>query len=154
MRGTLQVSAPLPVYRLGFKASLRPHPLRNARLKGWSYLIIGGESAGVAHLRVNRGEFTFDGITDGPAAHILLDAAILATDRLESLKRSFEARILEIPSLRVHALWLYCRGGGSQFVDFRAVGADAKLDSLRQIEMRIASALAYWTDRACLAKRP
>jgi hypothetical protein len=148
LRDTAQVSAPLPVYRLGFKASSRPHPLRNARLKGLDYLITGGESAGLAHLSVSRGEFTFAGITDGPAAHILLDAANLADGRLQPLERAFEARILEIPALRIHALWLYCRGGGSQFVDFRAVGAGATVESLSEIERRIASAHAYWADRA------
>jgi hypothetical protein len=152
LRDNAQISAPLPVYRLGFKTSSRPHPLRNARLKGWNYLIIRGESTALAHLCARRGGLIFAGITDGPAAHILLNAAILADGRLQSLKRSFEARILEIPTLRVHALWLYCRGGGSKFVDFRAVGADAKVESLSEIESRISSVFAYWANRARLAK--
>jgi hypothetical protein len=150
--GIAQVSAPLPLYRLGFEASSRPHALRNARLKGWIYLITGGESAGLVHLRVSRGEVTFAGITDGSAATILLDAATLADGRLQSLKRSFEARILEIPSLRVHALWLYCHGGGSQFVELRAMGAGAKVESLSEIETRIATTHAYCTDRALVSQ--
>src|SRR5258708_11584405 len=89
LRGTAQVSAPLPVYRLDFKASSQPHPLRNARLEGWNYMVLGGESAGLAHLHVSRGEFTFAGITDGPAAQVLLDAANLADSLLHSRRRAF-----------------------------------------------------------------
>jgi len=151
--GIAQASAPLPLYRLGFEASSRPHPLRNARLKGWIYLITGGESAGLVHLRVSRGEVAFAGITDGPAATILLDAAILADGRLQSLKRSFEARILEIPSLRVHALWLYRRGGGSQFVELRAIGAGARVESLSEIETRIATTHAMLAAAADIGER-
>lgn len=153
LRGTAKVSAPLPVYTLGYKSSFRPHPLRNVRLAGWSYLIVGGETAGLAHLRVSRGTLSFAGITDGPAAQILLDTAILAEKQLQSVGRSFEARILEIPCLRIHALWLYSRSGGSQFLNLDIANASSTTrESLSEIEIRIAAASAYWASPASHAR--
>jgi hypothetical protein len=149
LRGPAKVSSPVPVYGLGFKASSRPHPLRNVRLAGWNYLIVGGEAVGIAHLRVNRGTMSFAGITDGHAARVLLDAAILADRELQSLKSCFEARILDIPSLHIHALWLYSPRGGSRFVHLGAVEpSDTKLMSLSEIETRITAALAHSAGRA------
>jgi hypothetical protein len=149
LRGTAKVSAPLPVYTLSYKSSSRPHPLRNVRLAGWSYPIVGGASAGLAHLRVSRGTLSFAGITDGPAAQMLLDAAVLAEEQLRSVGRSFEARILEIPCLRIHALWMYSRSGGSQFLELDIANTSSTaLETLSKIETRIAAASAYWVSPA------
>jgi hypothetical protein len=148
LRGTAKVADPLPVYALSFKACSRPHPLRYVRLRGWSYLIVGGETTGLAQLRVYDGTLNFAGITDGPAAQLLLDAAMEADSQLRSAKRVFEARILEIPYLRVHALWMYSRRAGSQFVDLDVAAVrGARLESLSDIETRIAAASVYWTRR-------
>ena len=141
LRGKVQISGPVPVFSLGHEASSRAHPLRSVRLVGWNYLLTGGEAAGLAHLHSRRGMLSFAGLTDGPTAQNLIHAATLADGHLNSVKRSFEARILEIPSLRIHALWLYAGDGRSQFVELGHGGAETHLlESLSEIERRISTA--------------
>ena len=155
LRGTPSLSAPLPVYALAQKFSARPHPLRHVRLSGWIFLIVGGAATGLAHLSVNRGTLRFAGITDGVAAQRLLETAILAQTEFGAGGRSFEARVLEIPYLRVHALWLYARGGGSRFSSLdTADGAGAASASLSEFELRIAAASADWGGRGGHGDRP
>ena len=140
LRGIAVVSAPLPVYGLAYKLSARSHPLEHVRLRGWSFLIVGGAATGLAHLCVRRGNLCFAGITDGPAAQRLLEAAILAQQEFQTVRRSFEARILEIPYLRMHALWLYARRGGSRFFSLDTADASGTApESLGEFEMRIAA---------------
>jgi hypothetical protein len=141
LRGEAKVSTPLPVYALSLQAALRPRPLKYVRLVGWNYLIVGGEATGIAHVHASRGKFRFAGITDGPAAQRLLDAALLAETALQGLRVSFEARVLEVPPLHIHALWLY-RPNSSRFVQFDSTHHGiAELQSLDEMERRVFVAL-------------
>jgi hypothetical protein len=154
LRGKVQVFGPVPVFSLGFEAPNRPHPLRSVLLVGWNYLLTGGETPGLAHLHSRRGKLSFAGITQGPAAEHLIHAATLADDSLKPVKRSYEARILEIPSLRIHALWLYARDGHSRFVELgRGTPDTHKLATLREIEKRIATALRLFRSRKTPSSR-
>jgi hypothetical protein len=155
LRGTAKVAGPLPVYTLSYKSSSRAHPLRYIRLAGWTYVIVGGATSGLAHLRLSRGTLHFAGITDGPAAQLLIDATLVAERELQAIKRSFEARILEIPYLRIHALWLYSLGGASRFLSLDSVIASGTApESLRGVEARISSASAHLVSRARHALTP
>jgi hypothetical protein len=141
LRGKVRVSGPIPVFALGFKSSRRSYPLRNVRLAGWTYLLMGNEAAGLAHLRGTRGRLSFAGLTAGPAAQDLIEAATLADEKLNSVNRSFEARVLEIPSLRIQAFWLYSSHRRSQFVALESGSVKTRrLESLDEFEERIAAA--------------
>jgi hypothetical protein len=105
--GSPQTGAPLPVYLLSRDEALLPDPLSAARLIGWKYPIIGGDSPGLAFLLIAPDGLKFGGISHGPLPSRLLDAAVLADNHLESLAEEFEPRLLEIPALHIYALWLF-----------------------------------------------
>ncbi len=107
MRGSPQTGAPLPVYLLSHDEALLPDPLPAAKLIGWNYPIVGGDSAGLAFLLIAPDGLKFAGISHGPLADRLLDAAALAENHPESRAEEFEPRLLEIPGLRIYALWLF-----------------------------------------------
>ena len=105
--GSPQTGAPLPVYLLSRDEALLPDPLSAAKLIGWKYPIIGGDSAGLAFLLIAPDGLKFAGISHGPLAGRLLEAAVLADENLESVAEEFEPRLLEIPALHIYALWLF-----------------------------------------------
>jgi hypothetical protein len=100
LRGSPQTGAPLPVYLLGCDEALRADPLSAAKLIDWKYPIAGGDSAGLAAFPTAPDGLKFAGISHGPLAGRLLDAAVLAENHLKSLAEEFEPRLLEIPALR------------------------------------------------------
>jgi hypothetical protein len=116
LRGSPQTGTPLSVYLLSRDEALLPDPFSAARLIGWKYPIIGGDSPGLAFLLIAPDGLKFAGISHGPLPNRLLDAAVLANNHLESLVEEFEPRLLEIPALRIYALWLFRAEGENIFI--------------------------------------
>jgi hypothetical protein len=131
LTGNPAFARPLPVYTLNARGLGLPHPLRAARIRGWNFLIVGGAGTGIAHLHVSRSGLRFSGITDGAAAECLLAAAVLAEAEANARGRSFEARILDVPAVHLHCLWLYARAGGSRFVRL----SSGKHEAMRVIDL-------------------
>jgi len=105
--GVPQTGAALPVYLLSREEAALADPLQAAKLVGWKYPVIGGASPGIASLLAAPDGLKFAGINHGPLPERLLEAAVLAESNLGPLNEVFEPRLLEIPALRIYALWLY-----------------------------------------------
>jgi hypothetical protein len=153
LQGSPQTGTPLPSYVLDRVEASRDAPLSAARRVGWRYPIVGGASPGLATLIGEQQGLTFAGVSHGPLAERLMQAATLVEDNLGSKQEQFEPRLLEIPSLRICALWLY---GGSQnffvvLVDGQRPG-EPELQLERDIQPRIAAALAGMRSRSAAAR--
>jgi hypothetical protein len=99
---------PLPVYGLGMKDLMQEAFLNIARPKGWRYLIVTNGTIAVADVRErDDGSLKFTGMTSGPIAQRIEEAAELAEKLYKNEVKSFEPRILEIPSVYMTALWLH-----------------------------------------------
>jgi hypothetical protein len=90
---------------------------------GWRYLIFGQGPIAVADVKEasGSGPLTFGSLIRGPIAERLTQAADLAARDYDAGPGKFEARILEIPSLYISALWLY--GPRDIFIPFLEGGA-------------------------------
>ena len=106
LKGSPQISAPLPVYTLGRDGAATPDPLTEIRMVGWKYLIVGEDGVGLAELADSASGPEFCGISHGVMPQRLLDGAKIADKQLAPKREEFQARILEIPALRICALWL------------------------------------------------
>lgn len=142
LRGAVRVGTPLPIYVLDHREAYRGASLAAARRVGWRYPIIGGASPGFAMLNDEAGRLSFAGVGHGRLAERLLQAAVLAEDNLAARDESYEPRLLEIPSLRLCALWLH--GPQDFFIVLvdgqRPAVADLQLE--RDIGRRIVAAAA------------
>jgi hypothetical protein len=107
LKGSPKIGTPLPNYILDPGDVSRSSPLAAARRVGWKYPVVDGAAPGLATLVEKAGTLAYTGINHGISAERLIDAAILADDNLRSTVDEFEPRILEIPALRLYALWLY-----------------------------------------------
>ena len=143
LRGSPQTGAPLPVYLISRDEALSPDPLGAAKLIGWEYPIVGGDSAGLAFLLITPDVPKFAGISHGPLPGRLLDAAVLADKHLESMAEEFEPRLLEIPALHIYALWLFRAEGESFFISLmdEHPPASSMLQTENDIRSRISQRL-------------
>lgn len=116
LRGSPRTGSPLPVYRMGGTNTALPNSLRRAKIRGWQYPLIGGESPGLVHLSKAHDGLKYAGVTEGPFVRRLLDAASLAEERLADSSQMFEPRLLEIPALQIYLLWLRPKQGANIFV--------------------------------------
>jgi hypothetical protein len=129
LRGSPQVGSAIPVYRLSRHSVSLPKPLSRARKIGWRYPIVRGDAPGFVALLKKADRLEFGGIHEGSLAKNLLDAAALAKQALPHTE-TFEPRILEVPSLRLHALWMFAPRAGGRFISLirgRAVGQTTQL---------------------------
>jgi hypothetical protein len=141
--GSPRIGTPLPVYHLSRKEAALGDPVSTAKMIGWRYAVVGGAWPGVAALKEDAGALFYAGLSHGTPAQRLLDAALLAEDNLGSAAEEYEPRVVEIPSLRLSALWLSGRGGQNYYVvieDGRAAETSV-LQLERSIQPRIAAAL-------------
>jgi len=152
LRGSLQIGAPLPVYRLGTAGIRKANPLTGARKSGWCYPLQAGQSKGVAFVAHCRRGPVFAGINGGAFAERLFNAADLAVRELAANAVRFEPRLVEIPVLRIYALWLFARGGQSRFVSLSHL-ADRPLRIERDINPRIRAAVRRSGASARLMRR-
>jgi hypothetical protein len=104
----LNLSEPLPVYRLGLNQIETPECVTKAEHVGWRYLVEGaGGAAGFADVKDSGGESpTFASFSQNANAARLMEAANLAQQVAQSLPDEYEARILEVPALQTSAIWL------------------------------------------------
>ena len=141
--GSPQTGAPLPVYVISCDEALFPDPLGAAKLIGWKYPIVGGDSAGLAFLLITPDGLKFAGISHGPLPGRLLEAAVVADKHLESVAEEFEPRLLEIPALHIYALWLFRAEGENFFISLmdEDPSASSMLHTKNDIRSRISQRL-------------
>jgi hypothetical protein len=111
--GAVDTSKPLEVFTLKLDDIAGPDFLQKAASTGWRYLIVAGGPIAMADLRGAAAEFA--NVTGGRLAEQLEQAARLAESAYGASATKFEARVLEIPSLYVMALWLHA-GSGDRFI--------------------------------------
>lgn len=104
--GAPATGAPLPMYNIALDQTAQPDPLSAARLVGWRYPVVGGDEPGLAHLSTEQDGNEYEGLTHGFLPRRLLEAADVAHEALGSSEQPYEARLLQIPALRIIALWL------------------------------------------------
>ena len=101
----INVTAPHPVYVLGLSDLVEPD-LKRARPTGWRYLVEADGDVVAAAETAQRDEQThaFTQLNHGP----FVNGTVTALSEAERLaaERDFELRILSVPALYVHALWL------------------------------------------------
>jgi hypothetical protein len=105
----INLSQPLPVFRLGLDDIVDEHCLDKAVEVGWRYLIesAAGGGAGYADVRqVQSGDFKFASLSKNANADRLLEAAHLAQQVGAGSSVEYEARILDVPAVYVSAIWL------------------------------------------------
>lgn len=104
--GSPATGAPLPMYNVELNQTMLPDPLSAARLVGWRYPVIGGPEPGLAHLSAEQGDSEYEGLTRGYLPRRLIEAAEVAQEALGDSDERYEARLLQIPALRIIALWM------------------------------------------------
>lgn len=106
--GGPQVGQPIPRYLVKLNDLTDVNFLAKAVQIGWRYLIVGSGPAVIADVKqAQSGEASFDSLIHGDFADRLSQAANLAAQEYETQPEAFEARILEIPSIYMSALWLH-----------------------------------------------
>lgn len=104
----LDLSRPLPIYRLGLDQIEGDDFLDRAEHFGWRYLIEGPHGRmGFADVRdLGGGEPRFASFAENQHADRLSKAAEIAHSLSASLPDEYEARVLDVPALYVSAVWL------------------------------------------------
>ncbi len=103
-----QVSQPIPRYLVKLSDLTDVNFLAKAVQIGWRYLIVGAGPVAVADVKqVQSGAPSFDSLIHGDFADRVAQAADLAARQYGAHPDEFEARILEIPSIYLSALWLH-----------------------------------------------
>lgn len=108
----IDLSAPLPVYRLGLDEIDNPDFLQRVKQVGWRYLIESASSGGVAYADVKEtadGGSKFTSLSHNRNADRLMEAAHLAQEVAAGLPDDCEARILDVPAIYVSSVWLNCK---------------------------------------------
>lgn len=105
----MQATQPIRLFMLKSSDIKDASFLKEATPIGWRYLILGQGPAAVADVSETSGlrQPDFGSLIRGPIAERLGQAAELAEHKYEADPSTFEARILEIPSLYITALWLH-----------------------------------------------
>lgn len=116
LRGKPQIGAPIPLYRISAASVACDGGLTRARRIGWRLPIVGGETEALLNLLAQQGVPRYAGITEGIIPRRLVLAAATAEGQLHRLAERFEPRLLELPALRLYALWLHARSGKSRFI--------------------------------------
>jgi hypothetical protein len=101
-------SAPHPVFIADLEDVARGSLLKGARPDGWRYLLMRDEQV-VGSATVDWDEadgFSFSHVTQGPYVDSTREAIERAERLPEVRSEDFELRLLDVPALRVRALWL------------------------------------------------
>jgi hypothetical protein len=105
----LNLSQPLPVYRLGLEDIEGPESIAKAKHIGWRYLIEPADGGAVAYADVKEtggGDARFTSLSRNRNAERLMEAAQLAEKIAKELPGDCEARILDVPAIYISAIWL------------------------------------------------
>ncbi|HTV37613.1 MAG TPA: hypothetical protein VMF12_14360 [Xanthobacteraceae bacterium] len=148
----INLSAPLPVYRLGLNQLDEGNFLAKAAQVGWRYLM-EGVAGGVAYadVRETGGAAKFTGLAQNENAIRLLDAAHLAQKVAVDIDGDCEARILDIPAVYVSAVWLSC--ANPLFIPyiypprFGSGKIEVQRDFLKQLQQLAAAAKRQFGER-------
>ena len=106
----LEFAAPHPVYFVGFENLLAGTIISTAKVTGWRYLLLNGESVRFfAELGTNDPEDAgwFSHVDSGPIVKGTVDALEFAEGLEAELGREYEIRLLSIPSVSLLAIWLH-----------------------------------------------
>ncbi len=108
--GAVDLSQPIPVYRLNFgTGSAESDAPNEAEQIGWRYLLERGtEDVSYADVFLEDGVTRFASISRNRNARTLLEAAHQAEAFAAELPGDCEFRIIEAPSARMSAVWLHC----------------------------------------------
>jgi hypothetical protein len=107
--GDLNLADPIPVYLLGLRdLKSEPDPLLAVKFVGWRYLLERPDNGQVAYADVQErnAQAEFMSITGTDVAEALLEAAHIAQSFAEKLESDVEVRILEVPAVKLSAVWL------------------------------------------------
>jgi hypothetical protein len=113
---TINLSKPLPVYRLQLEDIGKPDTIGMAKPVAWRYLL--EKAGGVAYadlVEAQGGAQTFASLSRNPNAYRLSQAAHVAEKVAKDLP-DCEARILDVPALHLSAVWL--SGPDSKFIPY------------------------------------
>jgi hypothetical protein len=150
----INLSAPLPVYRLGLDQLEKPDFLAKATQVGWRYLMEGPGGGGVAYADVREatgGTARFTGLAQNENATRLMEAAHLAQKVAADVPGDCEARILDVPAVYVSAVWLSC--ANPLFIPyifpprFGTGTIDVQKDFLKQLQQAAAAAQRHLGER-------
>lgn len=104
--GSPATGAALPMYNIELDQTGLPDPLEAATLVGWRYPVVGGPEAGLAHLGTEGTDNEYQGLTRGYLPQRLVEAASIADEAVGGSSNDYEARLLQIPALRIVSLWM------------------------------------------------
>ena len=149
-RGIAQTGTPMPAYRLTRRAAAQAKPLSRAREVGWRYPVLVGGTPCLACLRNSSYGLQYGGMGEGILPQRLFEAAALAVKELDSIEGRFQPRLLEIPALRLFALWLFAPRRASRFI---VLVAGYGSSSTLKIESDIAPHLRVALKQMRLGKR-
>ncbi|HEY1630667.1 MAG TPA: hypothetical protein VGF56_05095 [Rhizomicrobium sp.] len=133
-RKDVRAAAALPLHVL--RSAAAGAPLSRAARSGWWYPMLASGKPAIAFMR-GKDRPRFAGMTSGKLAENLFRAAKRAERDLSGAGQTYAPRLIEIPSLRIIALWLYAPRGHSRYVLLAHGRARARpdfviLDSLEQ----------------------
>ncbi len=105
----IEAAAPHQVYYVDVNYVAQGHLLEGALLSGWRYILLNKERALSAELDFNSetGGLEFSHINNGPFVEATIKGVRVAEGLKAVREADYELRLLEIPSLRVTALWLH-----------------------------------------------
>jgi hypothetical protein len=103
----LDLSQPMPVYRLGLDEVEGRESLARATQVGWRYLLESPEGIAYADVRETGADSSkFTSLSRNRNAERLMQAVHLAEAAARTMPDDCEARILEVPALYIAAIWL------------------------------------------------
>jgi hypothetical protein len=151
----INLSAPLPVYRLGLDQLDKRDFLAKATQVGWRYLMEEPVAGGVAYADVREtagGAPRFTGLAQNENAMRLMEAAHLAQKVAADMPGDCEARILDVAAVYVSAVWLSC--ANPLFIPyifpprFGTGKIEVQHNFLEQLQQFAAAAMRYLGQRA------
>jgi hypothetical protein len=145
----IRATQPMQLFMLQADDISGPDFVKNARPAGWRYLIFDDGPIAVADVtsdaKLERPRF--GSLIRGPMASRLAEAAELAAKHYEAAPAAYEARVLEIPSLYISALWLH----GHRDVLFPFLeGTQSTVNE----DERFTCGSLIWPASACVRPRP
>lgn len=122
-----EVSAPHAVFVLGADQAGSDKALATAKPAGWRALTRDGRAAEV---RSRKGKWQVSGLVEGPPVTATEAALAWAGKQPELSSKQYEVRLLRVPGLHVHALWLVPGSGADFFVVMHAAPPPFEAETL------------------------
>lgn len=117
-KSPMEISKPLPVYVLGLQDAASGNFPEGAKMVGWRYLLAGPAVATAdIDAKEQEGTAAFNKLTHGANADRLSAALHIAEQKYGASGAGYEARILDLPSLNLGAVWL-AGAQGNEFIPY------------------------------------